>query len=1233
MKSNTEISENRFLGSISASSIRNFLPRSVSSKKKMYSVRTKSKLNSENMPPIDPNIQVENIPLSPTAPKQLPSKMEISQKEITRSDGHEEAPMPPDPPVKVVVRIRPTNHHEREGDRTVRKVSDDSLSIANRKFTFDSVLDSNSNQEDIFQLVGVPLVKNALAGYNTSVLAYGQTGSGKTYTMWGPPSAMVDGHSVSSHQGIVPRIFQMLFSEIQQEQENSEGKQINYQCRCSFLEIYNEQIGDLLDPIQRNLEIKDDAKNGLYVENLTEEYVTSCEDVTQILIKGLSSRKVGATSINSKSSRSHIVFTFIIESWCKGYSSKCFGSSKTSRISFIDLAGLERNKPDDASRQCVKEEKNVKKSLSQLGHLVNFLAEGTQSRKPEDIPYRSSILTHLLKESLGGNAKLTVICTISQDNKSNGESLSTLRFGQRVKTVQNDPVINEITEDDVNGLSDQIRQLKEELIRAKSNVCNSVGSNYGYFKGQSVRGSVNQLRLSLNRSLILPRIDNDSEEEVNVNEDDVRELCHQLDNLHSSYEENSKDASKNQDCIQFPPLEEGSETDLTSEHDISHLEESETEEINLEKSQTESPQMGKSASVVNLSSAPTNPMTIDPEPRSTFSISACRQTSVLEDPTFTESPKIGNTLRKSIAISSDLASQNIVLKSSTSNSDVLRQSQKQSEHVQSSLRSSKIFPGPTESLAASLQRGLQIIDYHQRNSSSNKSSVAFSFDQLTLKPCQAVDKNNASVQTLPEERPSSDGPPVSFLCASCRRTALIGSKEVHDSLKSWIVTVDGEGNLNGLANQVPKDGGKDFAEAIKRRDELENICTEQAAKIEQLNLLIEQYKHEREQNPTVEHNNTLLLEGLKNEVVQTDELKNEKFHSLEVENKLMRWDDSEYHEPEIVEEKYEIKEVREELDYGCRNTSFDMNEKEALLKEIQILRSKLQSFTDVSPNKSTERLRSSLLSQSIQLRKSGVFSQGNNEEELEKERQRWMEMESDWICLTDELRIDLESMRRQAEKVEMELRSEKNCTEELDDALKRAVLGHARMVEHYTELQEKYNDLAEKHRMIMEGIAEVKRAAAKAGNKGHGSRFAKSLAAELSVMRVERERERELLKKENKSLRIQLRDTAEAVHAAGELLVRLREAEEAASISEENFTMLQEENEKLKKQVEKQKRKHKMEMITMKQYLAESRLPEAALRPLYREDSDITHNTSTPLPDDDQAWRAEFGAIYQDHHY
>jgi kinesin family protein 15 len=210
-----------------------------------------------------------------------------------------------------------------------------------------------------------------------------------------------------------------------------------------------------------------------------------------------------------------------------------------------------------------------------------------------------------------------------------------------------------------------------------------------------------------------------------------------------------------------------------------------------------------------------------------------------------------------------------------------------------------------------------------------------------------------------------------------------------------------------------------------------------------------------------------------------------------------------------------------------------VNEREALLDEIQNLKDQVKHLIDGSTN-------DSLLDQI----RNGSTDQ---EYELDKERQKWMESESKWISLTEELRVDLESNRIHAEKTKMELCNEKKCTEELDDALQRAIYGHARIIEHYVELQEMYNDLLERHRRVMEGISEVKRAAAKAGRKGCGTAFAAALAAELSTVRIDREKERAQLKEQNRRLRIQLRDTAEAVHAAGELLVRLREAEEAST--------------------------------------------------------------------------------------
>ncbi|XP_017408795.1 kinesin-like protein KIN-12F [Vigna angularis] len=1104
-----------FLGTISSNFLRSI---SSSNRKPTSSFFTNHKfLNSdvENTPPTHPNISLNHHQqLKPHDP-------------FSHSNSH----------VKVVVRIKPENINGKEGDWEIKKVSSDTLCIGDIKFMFDEVFDASSNQEDVFQSVGVPLVRNALAGYNTTILSFGQSGSGKTYTMWGPPSAMVDESSCSSQLGIVPRIFRMLLSELEREKLISGEQQFNYQCRCSFLEIYNEQIGNLLNPIQQNLEMKDDSRNSPYIENLIEEYVTNYDDVAEILIKGLSRRKKGATNLNSNSSGSHIIFTFVIESFCKGTTEGLFSSSKVSRISLIDLAGLDSDEVGDLGSQCTRENKHVQKSLSQLEHLVDALSKKSQSGKNGDIPHSDSCLTRLLQESLGGNAKLSVICSISPNKKSNDKTLRTLRFGEQARSITNEPVINVIKEADVD-LSNNIRHLKEELIRAKYDVYSSAGSKEGYFQGPNARESLNQMRVSLNRSLLLSNIDRDTGERVNVSKDDIQQLRQHIDELDNSSEGNPKDMYVNENC----------DADTTSVDEI------EKDEVCC----------GKTLSI---------------------SVNSCNQFPVLAGPQLSESPKFSKTQRKSLAISSSyLGSWNNVAESSTFNNNMLDKPFKQGEHVQSSVQGehlqSSVQSSKVESLAASLQKGLQIIDYHQHNSALNKSSSSFSFEHLTLTPCLDIDKAESCDQTIPQKASSDEV--ASFLCASCRTK--ISSQD-----SSLVQLAFGECN------------GKN----IMKEKELENVCKEQAARIEQLNQLVEKLKGERELNSITMCN------------------------SMKDEEKHLREFSSNGHLPCIIEEKCEIKEVQEEL--AQKDVSFDSTEKESLLKEIQNLRSKLQSCSDAPVKKSTDKLRSSLMSRSIQLQKSGVFSYDNGNEELENERQRWTEMESEWICLTDELRADLESYRQRTERLEMELASEKKCTAEIDDALKRAVMGHARMVEHYADLQEKYDDLVMKHDAIMEGIAEVKKAAAKASKKGH-ARFAKSLSAELSALRVERERESKLLKKENQNLKTQLRDTAEAVQAAGELLVRLREAEHAAAFAEENFANVQQDNENLKMQIEKLKRKHKTEINTMKQYITESKLPESALQPLYKEDSDVAHNAASSYTYDDQAWRAEFGAIYQDHY-
>lgn len=290
--------------------------------------------------------------------------------------------------------------------------------------------------------------------------------------------------------------------------------------------------------------------------------------------------------------------------------------------------------------------------------------------------------------------------------------------------------------------------LQEELIRAKSDVHNSVPSRSGHYKGQNARDSLNQLRVSLNRSLLLPRFDKNLEEEVNFEEEDVKELHKELNKLHSSCDE----SSENRDSAYFSSAEDCCEPDPMSEDEMVSPEEELPHMLDI----TSSPDL----------SGPIASRAINSDFRTSISINPCRQSQILLGPTPSESPKIANSVRKSVAA---LGSTSLA-KTQNNLSESCSKSVKSSEQFRSSLRSSKAFPGATESLAASLQRGLQIIDHHQRNSASNnnRSSVSFSFEHLTLKPCPEVDKTDASL-----------------LCASCQQKINENSEKVRLRLKSF----------------------------------------------------------------------------------------------------------------------------------------------------------------------------------------------------------------------------------------------------------------------------------------------------------------------------------------------------------------------------------------------------------------------------------------------------------------
>ncbi|KAJ4965860.1 hypothetical protein NE237_017709 [Protea cynaroides] len=377
--------------------------------------------------------------------------------------------------VQVLIRIRPVNNAERNSHGYLRCLKQESTqSIAwvgqpEMRFTFDHVACETVNQEMLFRVAGLPMVENCLSGYNSCMFAYGQTGSGKTYTMLGE----IDELEVkpSPNRGMTPRIFEFLFARIRAEEESRRDEKLEYHCKCSFLEIYNEQITDLLDPSSTNLLLREDIKKGVYVENLTEFEVQNVTDILNLLSQGAANRRVAATNMNRESSRSHSVFTCVIESsWEKDSTTNL----RFARLNLVDLAGSERQKSSGAEGERLKEAASINKSLSTLGHVIMVLVDVAHG-KLRHVPYRDSRLTFLLQDSLGGNSKTMIIANVSPSTCCAAETLSTLKFAQRAKLIQNNAVVNEDSSGDILALQRQIQLLKEELsVLKRQNVSRSL---------------------------------------------------------------------------------------------------------------------------------------------------------------------------------------------------------------------------------------------------------------------------------------------------------------------------------------------------------------------------------------------------------------------------------------------------------------------------------------------------------------------------------------------------------------------------------------------------------------------------------------------------------------------------------------------------------------------------------------------------------------------------------------
>ncbi|XP_072490608.1 kinesin-like protein KIF16B isoform X17 [Notamacropus eugenii] len=382
--------------------------------------------------------------------------------------------------VKVAVRVRPMNRREKDLEaKFIIHMEKNKTTITNLKipeggsgdtgrertktFTYDFSFcsaDSKSpnyvSQEMVFTNLGTDVLQSAFEGYNACVFAYGQTGSGKSYTMMGN----------TGDSGLIPRICEGLFSRINAATKWDEA---SFRTEVSYLEIYNERVRDLLrrkSSKTYNLRVREHPKEGPYVEDLSKHLVQNYNDVEELMDAGNINRTTATTGMNDVSSRSHAIFTI-------NFTQAKFDSEMpcetVSKIHLVDLAGSERADATGATGVRLKEGGNINKSLVTLGNVISALADLSQDaanplikKKQVFVPYRDSVLTWLLKDSLGGNSKTIMIATISPADVNYGETLSTLRYANRAKNIINKPTINE----DPNVKL--IRELRAEIARLKT---------------------------------------------------------------------------------------------------------------------------------------------------------------------------------------------------------------------------------------------------------------------------------------------------------------------------------------------------------------------------------------------------------------------------------------------------------------------------------------------------------------------------------------------------------------------------------------------------------------------------------------------------------------------------------------------------------------------------------------------------------------------------------------------
>ena len=369
--------------------------------------------------------------------------------------------------IKVSVRCRPMSQKEKnEGYQNCVEVDSDrgevNVHLANtpkRTFWYDKAYGMDSTQEQVFQETAMPIVESVVQGYNGTIFAYGQTGTGKTYTMEGD-------FETDLNKGLIPRSFDLMFNLINATYNT------NFLIQCSYLELYNEEVRDLLSKShQQKLDIREDPETGFYVQDLSHWIVKAPRDMTELMLRGRELKVIKGHNMNERSSRSHCIFTIIVENSTKDETGDHI---KKGKLNLVDLAGSERTskiKDVNGAEGLQAETIHINLSLTALGKVIHALA----SNKKQHIPYRDSKLTKLLMDSLGGNSKTVMIANIGPADYNIEETLTTLRYADRAKNIKNVPKVNEDPKDAmIKKYKEELERLKEALAKANGGIEMSV---------------------------------------------------------------------------------------------------------------------------------------------------------------------------------------------------------------------------------------------------------------------------------------------------------------------------------------------------------------------------------------------------------------------------------------------------------------------------------------------------------------------------------------------------------------------------------------------------------------------------------------------------------------------------------------------------------------------------------------------------------------------------------------